>query len=100
MLNRVRRDGLGGAEGFGYLATFVAVAPSTEGWDGLARQSFDALVALDVGARFGVSALARGGFLARLLCPSAPALEASVLTLWAECRRLLLGLAPLALRKL
>jgi urease accessory protein UreH len=100
MLDRVHRDGLGGTEGFGYLATFVAVSPSTERWDGLVRQIFDTLAALDVGVRFGVSALGRGGLLARLLCPSAPALEASVFTLWAACRRLLLGLAPLALRKL
>jgi urease accessory protein len=100
LLDRVRRDGLGGTEGFGYLATFVAVSPSAEGRGGLSRQIFDTLAALDVGARFGVSALGRGGLLARLLCPSAPALEASVFTLWAACRRLLLGLPPLALRKL
>ena len=99
LLDRVRRDGLGGAEGFGYLATFVAVSPPTEGGDGLAQRIFDTLAALD-GARFGVSALGRGGLIARLLCPSAPALEASVCALWAACRRLLLGLAPLALRKL
>jgi urease accessory protein len=99
LLDRVQRDGLGGAEGFGYLATFVAAAPAIEGWDALARRIFDTLAALDVGARFGVTALGRGGVLARLLCPSAPALEASVLTLWAACRRLLLGLAPIALRK-
>jgi len=100
LLDRVRRDGLGGTEGFGYLATFVAVSPSTEDWAGLARQIFDMLAALDVGARFGVSALGRGGLIARLLCPSAPALEGSVFTLWATCRRLLLGLPPIPLRKL
>jgi hypothetical protein len=38
--------------------------------------------------------------LARLLCPSAPALAASVDALWAACRRRLLGLPPARLRKL
>jgi urease accessory protein len=100
VLECARRDGLGGAEGFGYLATFVAVAPFAGRWSDLARKLAGALDALDGGARFGVSALGRGGVLARVLCPSAPALEAAVLALWAESRKLLLGLAPLALRKL
>jgi hypothetical protein len=38
--------------------------------------------------------------LARLLCPSAPALQAAVHALWAAGRRLLLGLPPARLRKL
>jgi hypothetical protein len=35
-----------------------------------------------------------------MLCPSAPALGACVEALWARCRRQLLDLPPLALRKL
>ena len=58
------------------------------------------LADLQGGARFGVSALGRGGVLARLLCPSAPSLETSVGALWSACRRLLLDQPPLALRKL
>ena len=37
--------------------------------------------------------------LARLLCPSAPSLQAAVSALWIECRRRLFGLPPLSLRK-
>jgi len=100
VLGGARRDGIGGAEDFGYLATFVALAPGREGWSDLAGELFAALDDLDSGARAGVSALGRGGLLARLLCPSAPTLEAAVHTLWTYCRGRLLGLAPLALRKL
>ena len=75
VLDGARRDGIGGAEGFGYLATFVVLAPDREGWGDLAGKLLTALDALDSGARFGVSALGRGGLLARLLCPSAPALR-------------------------
>jgi hypothetical protein len=38
--------------------------------------------------------------LARLLSPSAPTLQAALEALWTRCRRELLGLAPLRLRKL
>ena len=100
VLDRARRDGLGGTEGLGYVATFVAVAPFAGSWNDAARTLFAALAALGGGARFGVSALGRGGVLARVLCPSAPALEAARGAWWAACRRLLLGLAPLPLRKL
>ena len=93
-------DGLGGAEGCSYVGTFVAAAPSAEGWDEIACELSRTVAALDTGARVGVTPLARGGLLARLLCPSAPALEASVRALWTASRRRLLGLPPLALRKL
>ncbi len=99
-LGRARRGGLGGAEGFAYLATFVALSPSADGWDDLAQELWASADALGSGARFGVSLLGRGGLLVRLLCPSAPALDLSVHTLWACCRRRLFGLGPLALRKL
>ena len=60
-----------------------------------------ALAERDTGSRIGVTALGRGGLLARLLCPSAPALAMSVNdALWAGCRRRLLDLPPLGLRKL
>lgn len=92
-------DGLGGAEGHAYVATLVAVAPAREGWSALAVELSAALAERDTGSSVGVTALGRGGVLARLLCPSAPSLAESVRTLWAQCRRRLLDLPPLALRK-
>jgi hypothetical protein len=50
--------------------------------------------------RSRAGARGRGGLLARLLCPSAPALAMSVNALWAGCRRRLLDLPSLGLRKL
>ncbi len=93
-------DGLGGAEGHAYLATFVTIAPAREGWAALAVELSAALAERDTGCSVGVTALGRGGLLARLLCPSAPALAMCVNTLWAGCRRRLLDLPPLGLRKL
>ena len=100
VLDGVARDGLGGAEGFPYLATFAAVAPGMKDWDALGEHLFAALSARPTGARFGVSALGRAGVIARLLCPTAPVLDASVRALWATSRRHLFGLDPLRLRKL
>ena len=100
VLDRLARDGLGATEEFPYLATFAAIAPGVEGWDALGEHLFTALSALPAGARFGVSALGRAGVVARLLCPSAPVLNASVRALWGALRRHLFGLDPLRLRKL
>ena len=99
MLGGARRDGLGESEGFPYLATFAALAPSRDGWDELADDLFSTMgkVARDV--RFGTTPLGRGGVLVRMLCPSAPSLTSAVHTLWAECRRRLFGLPALSLRK-
>jgi urease accessory protein len=96
-----RLDGLGGTEGFAYVATFVALRAALDGgalWTDLAAALERDLHAID--CRAGVSGLARGGLLVRLLCPSAPRLSACVAAVWARCRRRLLGLAPLGLRKL
>jgi urease accessory protein len=95
-----RRDGLGGTDGLPYVATFVALRPGPSDWDQLAGTLQAVLDAAAVGGRAGVSTLGRGGVLARLLCPSAPALAASIEALWAACRRHLLGLPPARLRKL
>jgi urease accessory protein UreH len=100
VLDGVARDGLGVAEGFPYLATFAAIAPDMKDWDALGEHLFAALSARSAGARFGVSALGRAGVIARLLCPTAPVLDASVRALWATSRRHLFGLDPLRLRKL
>jgi urease accessory protein len=96
-------DGLGGTEGFGYIATFTIIRPiGCDGrtWDDLARVLQDDLASAGPECRAGVTRLGRGGVLARLLCPGAPALQACVEALWARCRRELLGLGPLRLRKL
>lgn len=94
------RDGLGGTEGFAYAATFLAMRPAGEGWDELARALQKEVDAVQTGGRAGVTTLGRGGVLARLLCPSAPALQAAVHALWAACRQRLLDLPPARLRKL
>ena len=99
MLGRARRDGLGESEGFPYVATFVALAPFRDGWEELAGDVFPIMGRAAGDVRGGVTALARGGLLVRLLCPSAPSLTAVVHAVWAECRQRLLGLPPLPLRK-
>jgi urease accessory protein len=107
LAGRPPRDGLGGTEGFGYAATFLAMRPAGlamrpagEGWEALVGALQAAVNAAGVGGRAGVTTLGRGGVLTRLLCPSAPALQVAVHALWTECRRRLLGLPPARLRKL
>jgi urease accessory protein len=100
LTGRPPRDGLGGTEGFAYAATFVALRPAGTGWDELAGALQEAVHAAATDGRAGVTTLGRGGVLARLLCPSAPVLHAAIQTLWATCRRQLLGLPPARLRKL
>jgi urease accessory protein len=128
LAGRPPRDGLGGTEGFGYAATFIAlraagialraagIAPRPadialraagvalraggEGWAELAEALQVEADAAQAGGRAGVTTLGRGGVLVRLLCPSAPALQAVVHALWAACRQRLLGLPPARLRKL
>lgn len=98
-LSRGWPGGLGGAEGMSYVATLAALAPARADWDGLVADLRGALTATGCGVSHGVTALARGGLLARLLAPSAPALHGCVERLWALCRLRLLGLPPLDLRK-
>jgi urease accessory protein len=94
------RTGLGGTEGFGYVATFLAARPGRPDWEGPARDLHETVRAMGVGVRAGVTTLARSGMMARLLCASAPALRSAVDALWACCRRTLLAKGPLDLRKL
>ena len=101
LAGRPPRDGLGGTEGFAYAATFVAMRSAAgEGWEELGIALQEAVDAAGGGGRAGVTMLGRGGVLARLLCPSAPALQAVVQALWAVARLRLLGLPPARLRKL
>jgi urease accessory protein len=94
------RGGLGGTEGFGYVGTFAALRAGEAPWPELADELAGDLERAGADARAGVSVLGRGGLLVRLLCRSAPALDAVVRAVWARCRHRLLGLPPLALRKL
>lgn len=91
---------LGGTEGFGYVAAFAALRPAGEGWEELAAEAQADLRTAAPACRTGVTTLGRGGLFARLLCPSAPALQVCAEAIWARCRRRLLGREPLALRKL
>ena len=98
------RRGRPAAEGFAYVATFLAMRPAglaaPPDWADLAGVLQAEADAGQAGGRAGVTTLGRGGVLARLLCPSAPALQAVVHALWGACRQRLLGLAPARLRKL
>ncbi|HWM80286.1 MAG TPA: hypothetical protein VNS56_22090, partial [Methylomirabilota bacterium] len=51
-------------------------------------------------ARAGVTMLARGGVVVRLLAHSAPALQRAIDLAWTGCRNGLWSLGPLALRKM
>jgi urease accessory protein len=97
-------DGLGGAEGHAYVATFAAVRAAGEhgeaDWEALARSLSAAVSECSSTAQVGVSPLSRSGALARVLAPSAPALLQVTDRLWAASRGWLFSLPPLALRKL
>ncbi len=89
--------GLGGADGMAYVASLAAFRPSRPEWTGLASGLHDALDG--AGVLHGVTPLPRGGLLARVLAPTAPAMSWCLLRLWSLCRAELLGLPPLDLRK-
>jgi urease accessory protein len=93
------RDGLGGTEGFAYVATFVAIRTDGSDWEDRARALEAHLAHAAADCRTGVTTLARGGLLVRLLCPSAPALHSAVHAAWGQCRQALLGLGRANLRK-
>jgi urease accessory protein len=92
--------GLGAAEGMAYVATLLCLAPAHAGFDDLAVNLTQALSVKAPAVRAGVTPLARGGVVGRLLAPSAPALQCAVETVWTCCRARLWGLGPLALRKI
>lgn len=92
--------GLGGAEGMAYVGTFAVAGDSATDWVALARALGAGLGDAAAGARVGVTPLGRGGVLARVLAPSAPALTRAAEALWARARSLLFDRPPLGLRKL
>jgi urease accessory protein len=88
---------LGFAEGRPYFATVVLVADT--GVDEFLAELPAALTAIG-GATVGGARLARRGALLRCLATGAPALAGALEAVWGLARRRLLGLPPLALRKL
>lgn len=84
-------DGLGFAEGAGYVATVVIVGA-------LDPAALDPATA-DAGVRVALAPLPRGGVLARVLAADAPGLLGTLAGLWARARAALLGAPPLELRK-
>jgi urease accessory protein len=89
--------GLGLAEGRPYFATVVVVAAA--GLDDLAAE-LPAVVAAIGGLTAAAARLPRRGLLVRCLAAGAPALTDGLQAIWALARRRVLGLPPLALRKL
>lgn len=91
--------GLGAAEGMAYIATLLCLAPSHPRLEGLAAALAAAMAESAADARAGVTPLARGGVLARILAPSAPIMQRAVHAGWTACRAWLWDLPPLVLRK-
>jgi urease accessory protein len=91
--------GLGAADGMAYVAAVLCLAPSHPRLDGLAAALEARMAGTVMNGRAGVTPLARGGVLVRILAPSAPAMQASIHSAWAACRAWLWGLPPLHLRK-
>ena len=96
-----RAGGLGGTEGFGYLASFVVVARRSIEWRSLSDELQRELESSPNSSALlsGVSLLARHGLVVRLLARTAYDLNETIDRLWSLSRRLLLDLPPLDLRK-
>ena len=92
-----RWGGLGFAEARPYFATVVVVAPA--GLDDLVAGLPDALGAAD-GFTAAAARLPRRGVVIRVLAAGAPALTDGLGAIWRFARQRVLGLPPLALRKL
>ena len=91
---------LGGTEGMAYVASVLCVAPVHPRLAGLAGALAERLASLALEARAGVTPLARGGVLVRILAPSAPAMQRAIEAAWAGCREWLWGLPSQLLRKM
>jgi urease accessory protein len=92
--------GLGGAEGMVYVASVLCLAPCHPRLDGLAEELAAGLVGVASEASVGVTPLARGGVLVRILAPSAPVMQEAIEAAWSSCRARLWNLLPLLLRKI
>ncbi len=92
--------GLGAAEGMAYVATVACLSPMHARLDDLASSLSTLLDGSGLEARAGVTMLARGGVVVRLLARSAPALQRAIDLTWTGCRSGLWSLGPLALRRM
>jgi urease accessory protein len=92
--------GLGAAENMAYVASVACIAPAHAGLVELCAALAGALATGAPDVHAGVTMLARGGVLARILAPSAPALQRAIEHARASCCSGLWGLPPVALRKL
>jgi len=92
--------GLGGTESMAYVASVLCLAPVHPRLAGLPGALTESLASPALDARAGVTPLARGGALVRILAPSAPAMQRAIETAWACCRDWLWGLPPQLLRKM
>jgi len=90
---------LGAAEGLAYVATFLCVAPAEPRLTDLVQGLAEDIARPEGEARAGITPLARGGVLVRILAGSAPAMQRTIAQAWASCRSRLWGLPPKALRK-
>jgi len=85
-------------EDFNYLASLSVFAGGFADWEKVAK-ALQQTIDESTGIFGGVSALARGGCVARYLTRSAPKLGAINSRLWFVARRHVLGLAPFPMRK-
>jgi urease accessory protein len=92
--------GLGGTEGLAYVAAVLCLAPSHPRLEGLADALAAGIARPGSDAMAGVTPLARGGVLVRVLAPSVPAMQEVIQAAWATCRAWLWGLPHLRLRKM
>ena len=92
--------GLGAAEGMTYVAAILCLAPSHPRLEGLEAALGAAMAEFANEARAGVTPLARGGVLARILAPSSPVMQRAIHAGWTACRAWLWNLPPLLLRKI
>jgi urease accessory protein len=97
LTGREAREGLAGAEGHGYFASWLAVGPEQD-WREWSTALADIAAALP-GIRGSASPLASSGCVVRLLARSAYALQDACDELWRVSRQKLLGRGPLDLRK-
>jgi urease accessory protein len=92
--------GLGAADGMAYVAAVLCLAPCHPRLDGLAAALAAGMAGTATGAKAGVTPLARGGALVRILATSAPVMQRAIHLAWAACRAWLWDLPPLLLRKI
>jgi urease accessory protein len=96
--NGLSPSNLGVAEGFGYVASLVALGDGIENWQGVSDAMCAALSTMPQ-IRAGASVLGGGGCVVRFLTTSAGDLVSATSALWASARRSLLALPPFDLRK-